>query len=546
MVKPLRSIPGESLLSPPIPFRQAAFVVLFVAVVQFIIQMSLLTKGMEYAAISLIIDDTYYYLQTAWNAKLLGFVTFDGLHPTNGVQLLWFVIIFILALLAKSKAVLLFSALAVIFLLNALCYLIILRIGAVLKQPVLMLFMASFWALQSLPFRIYSMGMENSLHALIFWAAIWQSTEFLIRLQKQEEPNFRGLTVVLIFFVWTRLDSGLIAVVLFSFCLGMLAFAYRHNLRMLFTRYSKAIAGSIVLAGLGFVAQLTAFLLMGDSLLPVSAMVKTNGISRGLSLEAAVKLVDVVILGMPLILQGRFPALVLILLGLLGILFVVRSGARLPDHQGRLRIFLNLWACLFVGELLYHVYIAVSGVEYIEYFAWYRSPSYIFWLLTASLIALFVMDHLKLSGYSAAIRRWVPIGSSLVIFALATYMFARSVNFTSKLYSARYDAALWIAENSPPDAVFAAWNAGQLGFFSNRTFINLDGVINSVDYYERVLRGPTPLTDYLIENNVDYVVDYSTYDRIPDLPVVHVFPLDDGSGRSIQIWQVTSHFSSSP
>src|SRR5215510_5517093 len=109
------------------------------AVVQFITQVSLLTKGIEYVAVSLTIDDTYYYLQSAWNAKLLGFVTFDGLHTTNGVQLLWFVIIFLLAVVAKSKAVLLFTTLAVSFLLNGLCFFIILKIGAVLKQPALAL-----------------------------------------------------------------------------------------------------------------------------------------------------------------------------------------------------------------------------------------------------------------------------------------------------------------------------------------------------------------------------------------------------------------------
>ena len=146
-------------------FRQAAFMIGFLAVVQFIIQVSLLAKGVEYVASSLTIDDTYYYLQTAWNTKLLGLVTFDGLHPTNGVQLLWFVIIFLLALLAKTKTALLFTTLALSFLLNGLCYFSSLKIGAALKQPALALFMASFWALQSLPFRIYSMGMENSLHA---------------------------------------------------------------------------------------------------------------------------------------------------------------------------------------------------------------------------------------------------------------------------------------------------------------------------------------------------------------------------------------------
>jgi hypothetical protein len=138
------------------------------------------------------------------------------------------------------------------------------------------------------------------------------------------------------------------------------------------------------------------------------------------------------------------------------------------------------------------------------------------------------------------------VGLSLVIFAAATYLFARSINFTSELYAARYHAALWIAEHSPTHSVFAAWNAGQLGFFSDRTFINLDGVINNVDYYERVLRGSVPLADYLAENKVDYIVDYSIYHPLPEYPVVRMFPLNDETGRSIHIWQVSPQLSSAP
>jgi inner membrane protein involved in colicin E2 resistance len=142
------------------------------------------------------------------------------------------------------------------------------------------------------------------------------------------------------------------------------------------------------------------------------------------------------------------------------------------------------------------------------YFAWYRSPSYIFWIITASLVAFFALEHIKLIKFPFNIYKWVPVGFSLVIFFIASYMFARSINFTSKLYTARYNTALWITENFLPDSIFASWNAGQLGFFSNRTFINLDGVINSVDYYERVLRGsPNNISD----NNVGYIVDYDTY-----------------------------------
>jgi hypothetical protein len=533
-------------MSQNIRFRQAALVVAFFAVIQFAIQVSLLARGVKYAAVSLTIDDTYYYLQTAWNAKLLGIVTFDGLHTTNGVQLLWFVIIFLLAMLAKSKAVLLFATLAVSFLLNGLCYLMILKIGAVLKQPVLALFMASLWALQSLPFRIYSMGMENSLHALVFWCVIWQSVEFLIRVQNKDKPNFWGLSVVLILVVWTRLDSALLSAALFTFCVGMLAYTYRHNLRLFLQMHGKAIAGSSFLAGFGLAAQLIAFRLMGDSFLPVSALIKTSGTARGLSAAAIDKLVEVLILGMPSILQGRFSSLVLILLGIFGILIVIRAQLVRPNLPEELRAFLNLWSCLLIGELLYHFYIAVSGVQYTLYFAWYRSPSFIFWILTASLVAFFAVEKLQRVKSSWTIPGWTPVSLTVLIFIVAIYMFARSINFTSTLYAVRYDAALWIAENSPPDTVFASWNTGQLGYFSNRTFINLDGVINSVDYYERVLQGSVPLKDYLFENHVDYIVDYSTYDSLPDLPVVHTFPLDDESGRSIQIWQVSPQLSVAP
>jgi hypothetical protein len=531
-------------LSESITFRQAAIIVLFLAVVQFILQVSLLSRGVEYAAASLIIDDTYYYLQTAWNTKQLGFVTFDGLHPTNGVQLLWFAIILLLAILAKTKTVLLFATLVVSFLLNGLCYLFILKIGAILARPTLALFMASLWSLQSLPWRIYSMGMENSLHALVFWCVIWQGTVFLIRVQNREKPNFWSLTVLLILNTWTRLDAALLSAILYTFCLVRLASTYRNNFRLFLQKHGIAIVGSSLFAGFGLFTQLAVFWLMGDSFLPVSALVKTSGASRGLGTESVDKLVEVLLLGMPSIVQGRLPDLALVLLGIFAILLVIGAQVTIPNHPQELLAFLNLWSCLLVGELLYHIYIAVSGVEYTLYFIWYRSPSFIFWIITLSLIALFTFENIKLVKHLSKIYKWAPVGFSLLIFAVAIYMFERSINFTSKLYTARYDAALWIAENSPPDTVFASWNTGQLGFFSNRTFINLDGVINHVDYYERVLHGPLSLTDYLFENKVDYIVDYATYAPIPDFPVVHTFPVNDGTGRSIQIWQVTPQISS--
>src|ERR1044071_4798067 len=125
------------------------------------------------------------------------------------------------------------------------------------------------------------MGIENSLHALIFWSVIWQCIVFLIRVQNRETPNFWGLTVVLILNVWTRLDSALLSAVLFIFCVGILVYTYRHEVGLFLHRHSRAIIGSSLLAGLGLIVQLIAFRLMGDSFLPVSALVKTSGAGQG-------------------------------------------------------------------------------------------------------------------------------------------------------------------------------------------------------------------------------------------------------------------------
>jgi hypothetical protein len=524
--------------------RQAAGLIIAIAAVQFTLQLSLLTKGVEYLTFSLTIDDTYYYLQTAWNTKQLGFVTFDGLHSTNGVQFSWFLLILLLALVAKTKIMLLVSTLAVSFLLNVLCYIFILAIGVVVRRPALAAVMAGLWALQSLPFRIYSMGMENSLHALVFWCVIWQSIVFLIRTQKKETPNFWGLTIVLILNAWTRLDSALLSAIVYLFCVAMLASGYRHNIRAFWQNHAKVIVGSTLLAGVGLLTQLSAFRLMGGSFLPVSAMVKTDGAVRGFSIAAIDKLVEVWQLGMPSILQGRLPDIVLVVVGASAILLIARAQLDKASHLGELRPILTLWSCLAVGELIYHIYIAVSGVQYTLYFNWYRSPSYIFWILTISLLVLLALDHIELAKPFMGFLRWAPVGIGLLSFSAAVYLFARSVNFSSELYAARYHAALWIDRNSPNGTTFASWNTGQLGFFSNRSFINLDGVINNVDYYERVLRGSTPLANYLLENNVEYIVDYQIYAPMPDYPVIHTFPLNDDSGRSIQIWQVAPQVSS--
>lgn len=74
-----------------------------------------------------------------------------------------------------------------------------------------------------------------------------------------------------------------------------------------------------------------------------------------------------------------------------------------------------------------------------------------------------------------------------------------------------YRAACWARESTETDAVFAMKDAGNFGYFSRRSVINLDGVVNSLAYQEAIHR--RGLNAYFSEMNVDYLVQHAFWNR---------------------------------
>jgi hypothetical protein len=68
-----------------------------------------------------------------------------------------------------------------------------------------------------------------------------------------------------------------------------------------------------------------------------------------------------------------------------------------------------------------------------------------------------------------------------------------------------YDAATSLDALVPSGAIVGSFNSGMMGFLSNRTIVNLDGVVN-----ERAIRAmrARALADYLRGRNVSYLADY--------------------------------------
>ena len=66
------------------------------------------------------------------------------------------------------------------------------------------------------------------------------------------------------------------------------------------------------------------------------------------------------------------------------------------------------------------------------------------------------------------------------------------------------EAARWLEANTPPEARIGSFNAGILGYFSDRTVVNLDGVVNEDAYRARRYGLTRP---YVCEQEIRYLVD---------------------------------------
>ncbi|MBN1550344.1 glycosyltransferase family 39 protein [bacterium] len=65
--------------------------------------------------------------------------------------------------------------------------------------------------------------------------------------------------------------------------------------------------------------------------------------------------------------------------------------------------------------------------------------------------------------------------------------------------------AKWINQNIPHDALVGSFQTGQLSYFSNRTIINLDGIVN-YDAYQAMKTGQ--MADYVRTLNLKYLADW--------------------------------------
>ena len=315
-------------------------------------------------------------------------------------------------------------------------------------------------------------------------------------------------TSLLVLNTWARLDSfGLSA----SF-LALLLFTVAGRL----TIGTYAIGAAII--AIGTVVLFAFFELAGGSLLPVSALVKGYDIDR-FSLESFYHWSLVLF---PLRIPGANVLNVLgiaAMFGFLGILLRMRTVAH--DHQ---EAALRLIAIALSASVIIHSIVTFGMFRY--YYFWYLSASFVYWTIV---IAIFSVEVVRRRAWS-----YCATGVSSVVLGVSLVCFWWLGATPDNLSATRYEVASWMNANLEEDSIVGSFNSGQLGFFSERSVVNLDGLINHVTYFEDVIQDESPeaLLTYMDRVGIDYLVDYR-FGRWHELierhfTTVQEFPLASG------------------
>jgi hypothetical protein len=174
---------------------------------------------------------------------------------------------------------------------------------------------------------------------------------------------------------------------------------------------------------------------------------------------------------------------------------------RIPSPRSvRVNEFYAVSTTVLAWALTLHFLYVVLFIKW-DVFTWY--------FVTYPLFAIMLMSGPidRALKSSAMLRR--PALYSLIAAALCVGVIARDQTRdpfpqNGAWHTPVYDAAVWARQHTPAETVFAMSDCGDLAFFSTRRVINLDGLVNNMDFQRTLAQQRLSL--YLRENRVDFLV----------------------------------------
>jgi len=437
-------------------------------------------------------DDAYYYLKIAENIADGKGATFDGIHKTNGFHPLWLLILTGLSIIPGLDGVTLVRAVMV---LQALLYLGILVLIRKNAEDVLNPYMIGALLLVTVYprfFQVFLSGMESGLIVLLLLLIFYLLPRIMDGLNGEKWPLYGlGLGGFLAATVLSRLDTVFFAAVVLTF---IVANDIRQRKSVTSATYGVLIAGGVIVFAIApfLIWNYTNF----GTIATTSSLMKVKWNFANIGTHAIQMLT-------------AFPeyliAFIISLVGT-GIVFVNKKYLR---RSLRFTFLRPLGLYLLAATLLLTFYFLFHKWALNSYSLAFLLPAIILGVITVFI----------------ALREEIEFGKKRRVFAFIMFLSAFVVAAGTQVYSLKrremgmtiriYETAVWAKENTPEDAIFAMKDSGVFGYYSERNTINLDGLVNDLDYQE-YLRGGR-LEEYLEMNGVDYFVQHAFW--FDDYPV---------------------------
>lgn len=455
-------------------------------------------------------DDAFYYLLTARHLAASGVSTFDGIHLTNGYHPGWMLLMTICAQVFPNRDTLLRVCLAVSFLFQFATGLLLVAVLSRHLSSFWAWTAGAFWLVGPLSLYLSMEGVEASLYSCALALVL---LTYLTRIAPhiQQDSPFQppagdlirfGVSLGVAFLA--RTEAVILALTAFAFL--ALVIRYRTKTQGFLRSYSRV----LIFAGLPFLVLSLSWPLY--SLFAVHTITQRSGAMKmlwGAQQNAGLfnhlwRLEDFLrrdwIGKGQLFLGGtQFNSYWIIPLELvelmLPILFFRRAWR---DPQARPLVDLSLWLLSFlaVTGLFYGLFLTDIQIWYV------MGPCLIFFFLTLAWSFWLVIHSARRQDCETARFRaavcLLPLALSLhfLLRPPVSYPWQRDVYISQPKFEAMI----------PLQARIGCFNAGIPAYFSDRTVINLDGLVNNSVY--PYWKSHT-FNQYLSDQKIAYIIDES-------------------------------------
>lgn len=173
---------------------------------------------------------------------------------------------------------------------------------------------------------------------------------------------------------------------------------------------------------------------------------------------------------------------------------------------------------------------------------WYYAPALVLLTVVAAGGIATWIDRRAVGGGGRFARALVPV---LLIVAVESYGYlaVKGIGGRNRYQRDVLEEARWIRENLPEDSVVGAWNAGILGWYSDRTVVNLDGLINNEIADVRL--GRVGWAEYWDCRGITHLADWEdTFSAVPHrwhgghLELAHRRPPTQRGSRPLTVWTI--------